>query len=117
MTSPEGAYELLFSYGTLQLEQVQLESFGRLLHGEDDAMPGYRKTMVEITDPEVLRKSGERFHPIVAPSGDPADEVAGKVFRITSAELAAADQYEVGDYKRVAVRLKSGNEAWVYIRA
>lgn len=117
MSSSEGAYELLFSYGTLQLEQVQLESFGRLLDGEDDAIPGYRKTMVEITDPEVLRKSGERFHPIVAPSGDPADEVAGKVFRMTLAELAAADRYEVADYKRVAVRLKSGNEAWVYIRA
>ncbi|HET6554747.1 MAG TPA: gamma-glutamylcyclotransferase family protein [Dyella sp.] len=109
--------ELLFSYGTLQLEQVQLESFGRLLEGEDDAMPGNRQAMVEITDPEVVRRSGERFHPIVGPSGDPSDEIAGKVFRITSAELAAADRYEVSDYKRVAVRLKSGKEAWVYIRA
>ena len=56
---------LLFSYGTLQLERVQLESFGRRLDGMDDAMPGYRQTMLEITDPEVLRTSGERFHPIV----------------------------------------------------
>ncbi|RDI97528.1 gamma-glutamylcyclotransferase [Dyella solisilvae] len=109
--------ELLFSYGTLQLERVQLESFGRLLDGEDDAMPGYRRTMVEITDPDVLRKSGERFHPIVAPSDNPADEVAGKVFRITAAELAAADRYEVSDYKRVTVRLRSGRKAWVYIQA
>jgi len=109
--------ELLFSYGTLQLERVQLESFGRLLDGEDDAMPGYLRTMVEITDPDVIRTSGERFHPIVAPSGDPADEVAGKVFQVTAAELAAADRYEVADYKRVALRLKSGKEAWVYIRA
>jgi gamma-glutamylcyclotransferase (GGCT)/AIG2-like uncharacterized protein YtfP len=109
--------ELLFSYGTLQLESVQLASFGRLLDGEEDAMPGYRQTQVEITDPEVVRKSGQRFHPIVAPSGDPADEVTGKVFQVTVAELAAADEYEVADYKRVAVRLKSGREAWVYIRA
>ena len=30
---------LLFSYGTLQLESVQLASFGRLLAGKRDAMP------------------------------------------------------------------------------
>lgn len=108
---------LLFSYGTLQLERVQLESFGRVLDGDDDVMPGYRRLMVEITDPDVLRTSGERFHPIVVPSDDPTDEVVGKVFRISAAELAAADSYEVDDYKRVAARLKSGKEAWVYIQA
>lgn len=113
----EVRHELLFSYGTLQLERVQLESFGRVLEGEDDAMPGYRQTLVEITDAEVLRQSGQRFHPIVALSDDPADEVVGKVFRITAAELAAADRYEVSDYRRVAVRLKSGKDAWVYVRA
>lgn len=108
---------LLFSYGTLQLERVQLESFGRLLDGEEDAMPGYRQLMVEITDPDVLRKSGQTFHPIVVQSDNSTDEVNGKVFRITEAELASADSYEVSDYKRVAVRLKSGNQAWVYIQA
>ncbi|WP_201313464.1 gamma-glutamylcyclotransferase family protein [Dyella sp. EPa41] len=117
MLPPDAPCELLFSYGTLQLERVQLESFGRLLEGEDDAIPGYRPTLVEITDPAVLRQSGERFHPIVAPSGDPADEVPGKVFRVSIAELAAADRYEVSDYRRVAVRLKSGREAWVYVQA
>jgi len=43
--------------------------------------------------------------------------VAGTVFEITPAELAAADAYEVSDYARVAVKLKSGVEAWVYVRA
>jgi hypothetical protein len=108
---------LLFSYGTLQLESVQLESFGRILEGADDAMPGYRQSLVEITDPEVIRKSGKRLHPIVAPTGDPSDEVQGKVFRITAAELAAADEYEVSDYRRVSVRLRSGKDAWVYVKA
>lgn len=108
---------LLFSYGTLQLEKVQLESFGRLLDGEDDAMLGYKQSMVEITDPEVLRKSGQKFHPIVKPTGLPQDEVPGKVFSITEQELAAADSYEVSDYKRVRVPLKSGKEAWVYVLA
>ena len=107
----------LFSYGTLQYPDVQKSSFGRLLDGADDAMPGFHKEMVEITDPDVLAKSGERFHPIVMPSGNPADEVTGKVFRITPAELAAADAYEVSDYKRIEVPLKSGILAWVYVKA
>lgn len=107
----------LFSYGTLQQENVQLSSFGRLLKGEDDAMPGYKKSMLEITGPEVVATSGERFHPIVEASADPADSVAGKVFEITEAELAAADKYEVADYKRVEVVLGSGLTAWVYIKA
>ena len=81
---------LLFSYGTLQLESVQRSSFGRRLDGEPDAMTGYARTMVEITDPAVLAASGERFHPIVSPSSDPSDEVAGTVFRISAEELAAA---------------------------
>jgi hypothetical protein len=108
---------LLFSYGTLQQENVQLSSFGRLLDGHDDAMPGFAQTMLEITDPEVIRTSGKRFHPVVAPSEDPADSVPGKVFSITAEELAAADRYEVADYKRISVRLASGKEAWVYVKA
>lgn len=108
---------LLFSYGTLQFENVQIATFGRVLGGEDDAMPGYRKDMVEITDPAVVATSGERFHPIVSESTNLADEVAGRVFAITEAELAAADAYEVSDYRRVLVGLKSGRSAWAYIKA
>ncbi len=108
---------LLFSYGTLQQDNVQLASFGRLLDGHDDAMPGFAQTMLEITDPEVIRTSGKRFHPVVAPSDDPADSVPGKVFSITAEELAAADRYEVADYKRISVRLASGKEAWFYVKA
>ncbi|HEV7339047.1 MAG TPA: gamma-glutamylcyclotransferase family protein [Bosea sp. (in: a-proteobacteria)] len=108
---------LLFSYGTLQQENVQLSSFGRLLDGHDDAMSGFAQTMLEITDPEVIRTSGKRFHPVVAPSDDPAESVPGKVFSITAEELAAADRYEVADYKRISVRLASGKEAFVYVKA
>jgi gamma-glutamylcyclotransferase (GGCT)/AIG2-like uncharacterized protein YtfP len=108
---------LLFSYGTLQLDEVQLSSFGRLLEGQADAMVGYRQSQIEIRDPEVIKTSGKRFHPIVEASDNPGDEVQGKVFRITEAELKAADDYEVADYKRVEVRLRSDNRAWVFVRA
>ncbi|MGZ5921537.1 MAG: gamma-glutamylcyclotransferase family protein [Rhizomicrobium sp.] len=106
----------LFSYGTLQQDGVQLSSFGRLLQGRADALPGWKREMVEITDPDVLAKSGMRFHPIIVPGGA-CDEVTGMVFEITEDELASADRYEVADYKRIAVRLKSGTEAWVYVKA
>jgi hypothetical protein len=107
----------LFSYGTLQLEAVQIANFGRRLAGAPDAMPGWRQTTIEITDPETIRLSGTNIHNIVAPSDDPADRVDGMVFEITEAELAAADAYEVADYKRVEVRLGSGLDAWVYVKA
>jgi gamma-glutamylcyclotransferase (GGCT)/AIG2-like uncharacterized protein YtfP len=107
----------LFSYGTLRQEQVQLSTFGRRLTGFEDSIPGYACSMMEITDPEVLAKSGASFHPIVVRSSDPDAETPGVVFQITEAELSAADAYEVSNYRRVAVRLKSGIEAWVYVRA
>ena len=80
-------------------------------------MIGYRLDMVEITDPEVLRASGPEIPSHRVAHRHAADEVAGQVFRITPAELAAADDYEVSDYKRVLAPLKSGKKAWVYVRA
>ena len=40
--------ELLFTYGTLQLEEVQLQTFGRKLEGKPDALVGYRLVMTKI---------------------------------------------------------------------
>jgi hypothetical protein len=39
------------------------------------------------------------------------------VFQITAQEPAAADAYEVEDYKRIAAPLASGITAWVYVKA
>ena len=107
----------LFSYGTFQQEEVQKELFGRRLIGLPDALPGYASQMLEITDPDVLTTSGERFHPVVVHTGDGADQVPGTVFAITPQELEAADRYEVSDYRRVEAVLASGAEAWVYVKA
>jgi gamma-glutamylcyclotransferase (GGCT)/AIG2-like uncharacterized protein YtfP len=106
---------LLFSYGTLREPAVQRATFGRELAGHVDALPGYRATTVEITDPDVLAISGRADHPIVVPSDNPADRVPGVVLEVTDEELAAADEYEVDDYHRVAVTLASGARAWVYV--
>ncbi|TAJ41488.1 MAG: gamma-glutamylcyclotransferase [Reyranella sp.] len=111
----DGASIWLFSYGTLQQEEVQRATFGRLLEGRADALPGYATSLFEIADVEVVKTSGKTHHFMARPTGRAADEVPGVVFRITPAELAAADTYEVSDYKRIAVRLKSGLEAFVYV--
>ncbi|WP_323119620.1 gamma-glutamylcyclotransferase family protein [Burkholderia alba] len=107
----------LFSYGTLQDTAVQLANFGRALNGTPDAMLGYTQSWVAITDPAVLAASGKTHHPIVRPGPDPAEEIPGMVFELTADELAAADRYEVSDYRRVSVQLKSGRTAWVYVSA
>ncbi len=108
---------LLFSYGTLQDKAVQLANFGRELAGQPDRMLGFRQDWVEITDPAVLATSGKTHHPIVSPSDTLGDGVEGMVLQISEDELAAADRYEVADYKRVSVTLASGLVAWVYVRA
>ena len=84
--------------------------------GAPDALVGFRQELVEITDPDVLAKSGERFHPIVMRSDSDADRVTGTLFEISAEELAAADAYEVSDYERVSAPLASGSTAWVYVK-
>jgi hypothetical protein len=107
--------QLLFSYGTLQNPDVQLDTFGRLLDVEDDALPGYTVDYTEIEDPRVVDLSGLSVHPVVRPTGNALDKVTGKVLRVTEDELDAADEYEVALYRRVQVRLRSGRAAWVYV--
>jgi gamma-glutamylcyclotransferase (GGCT)/AIG2-like uncharacterized protein YtfP len=108
--------ELLFSYGTLRQPEVQLTTFGRLLEGRPDAIVGYDLDYVTITDPHVIATSGSDRHPVLKPGAATA-AVEGTVFAISEAELVAADAYEVDDYVRVAVPLRSGQTAWVYVFA
>lgn len=108
---------LLFSYGTLQQEGVQLSTFGRPLAGDPDALLGFELSLVQIEDPAVVAASGKTHHPIVKFNGNAQSRVPGTVFEITDAELAQADDYEVDAYKRVVAQLASGGQAWVYVDA
>ena len=109
--------ELLFSYGTLRQSEVQLTTFGRVLDGSHDAIVGFDLDYVTITDPHVIATSGSNRHPILKPTDRPGAHIEGSVFEITTAELAAADEYEVDDYRRIRVLLRSGRRAWVYVFA
>jgi hypothetical protein len=99
----------------LQTASVQIEHFGRTLVGKEDVLPGHRRDWVTITDLAVIEVSGTDRHPIVRHTGDPADTTAGTLLQVTTEELAAADVYEVDDYRRALVRLGSGVDAWVYL--
>lgn len=108
--------QLLFSYGTLQLESVQRTQFGRRLEGADDVLAGYAVVEIQIRDPAVLEASGIEIHrALVRDSAAPP--IPGKVFRLTADELAAADVYESENYRREPATLVSGAIAWVYVKA
>jgi len=95
---------LLFSYGTLQQEDVQWSTFGRLLEGQRDELPGFE------------RSESVTGHANVVFSGGADSRVAGTVFEITDAELAAADEYERREkYSRITASLASGRQVWVYV--
>jgi hypothetical protein len=106
---------LLFSYGTLQLEQVQLDTFGRLLKGRKDILRKYRIRNLKITDPEVIKSSGTDLHPILEYTGCENDFVEGTIYELTDEELRQADSYEVEDYQRKSLKFESGILAYVYL--
>lgn len=107
---------LLFSYGTLQHEEVQLSTFGRKLEGEKDLLIGYEPSLVKIEDHALAERLKKTHHDNVKNTGDDWSSVQGTVFEVTDAELAMADEHESQfDYRRVNVPLASGKEAWVYV--
>jgi gamma-glutamylcyclotransferase (GGCT)/AIG2-like uncharacterized protein YtfP len=109
---------LLFSYGTLQHEDVQQKTFGRRLVGEKDLLLGYEPSLVKIPDPAVAKRLGRTHHDNVTATGDDWSTVQGMVFEVTDDELAKADRFEAEfAYRRINGALASGKEAWVYVHA
>ena len=109
--------ELLFSYGTLQLDAVQMAAFGRRLTGTSDALRGFELVSLKIEDPAVIAISGKAHHTMATFTGRASDVISGTVFAVTPDEIQGADKYEVAAVKRVAVVLQSGVRAWVYVDA
>ena len=108
---------LLFSYGTLQQDSVQLSTFGRLLRGEADELVGFERSLVTVEDPEFVAASGKAQHAIVRFTGQADGRVSGTGFEVSDDELTRADEYEPAGYARIATTLASGKRAWVYARA
>jgi gamma-glutamylcyclotransferase (GGCT)/AIG2-like uncharacterized protein YtfP len=108
---------LLFSYGTLQQEAVQISTFGRVLQGLPDVLVGFELSTKQIEDPAFVATSGKSEHAIVTFTGKDDSRVAGTVFEVTETELAKSDAYEPAGYERTLGTLASGKRAWVYAGA
>lgn len=107
---------LLFSYGTLQQDEVQLATFGRKLNGEKDLLPGYEPSLVKIPDPALSARLQRTHHDNITATGDDWSTVQGTALEVNDDELVKADAYEAQyDYRRVEVTLASGKPAWVYV--
>ena len=107
--------EFLFSYGTLQLESVQMATFGRQLTGKPDVLSGFEETLLVIEDQAVISISGKKHHTIAKFTGRTSDTISGTVYSVTPEEIESADKYEVAPCQRVVVVLQSGTRAWVYV--
>ena len=105
---------LLFSYGTLQQDAVQISLFGRLLHGQPDDLVGFAQSLLTIKDPRFVAEDGDAEYSIVTFNGKSDSRVKGTVFEISDSELAKADEYEPSEYRRFSTTLASGKQAWVY---
>lgn len=109
---------LLFSYGTLQQTSVQLGTLGRLLQGSPDELVGFRLSEVRVEDRAFVAASGKAVHRNVIFTGESDSRVTGTAFEVSDLELALCDEYErPARYRRVMIKLASGNEAWVYTRS
>ena len=109
--------EYLFSYGTLQNDKVQLEIFGRLLTGAKDILRGYKIASIEIKDEAFLPKGEQNIQLTLVNTVNETNSVEGVVFEISENELLSADTYEPKEYKRIKVKLESGQKAWAYTAA
>jgi gamma-glutamylcyclotransferase (GGCT)/AIG2-like uncharacterized protein YtfP len=109
---------LLFSYGTLQQDDVQRSTFGRPLQGTKDELVGFARSSVPIEDAQVAAAGGQTHYASVVFNSRAESRVGGTLFEITDADLAAADRYEQpADYRRVSLMLASEKPAWVYVHA
>jgi len=109
--------EFLFSYGSLRDEDVQRAVFGRRIKGVPDAVLGYRLSSTIISDKRAIAISGKAIHHILEPTGHIGDQIEGTLFQLSEYELGLADAYEDAVYVRKMVPLRSGIDAWVYVKA
>lgn len=99
----------LFSYGTLQLEKVQIKRYGRVLKGKKDSLPNYKLDKCKNINKELFS--------IAVKTNSPNDLIEGTIFEVSKLELKETDKHKGSDSKRVLETFLSGQQAWVYIAA
>ena len=102
--------EQIFSYGTLQSKEIQMQVFDKLLTGTLDQLKGYK-----LKDLKIEEEFGMADYVVAVPTEGPSDPIHGIVYNISPSDLAKVDIFESNAYKRVEVTLNSGILAWIYI--
>ncbi|GGF66716.1 gamma-glutamylcyclotransferase family protein [Wenyingzhuangia marina] len=106
---------LLFTYGTLKLEKVQTEIFGKVLQGKDDIVKGYKLGIFHFVNPEAIAISEKDCHPLATPSENPNDEISGTIYEINEEEIKTKEICITDDCERVQVITDSGTICWMYV--
>ena len=71
---------------------MQLSTFGRLLQGLRDELPGFEQSSVAIADPQVVATSGKTHYSNVTFNGRNDSRVSGTVLEITDAPVAGTSR-------------------------
>lgn len=95
----------LFAYGTLNDPAKQAELFGARLVGTADVLEGY--ATVDLAQ-------GSENYLAAAPQEGAA--IKGFVLELSEDDLKKADDWEGEAYARKKLKLRSGAEAWVYLK-
>ena len=98
--------EYLFSYGTLQNSDVQIELFGCEVNFAMDVMTGYEVRTITL---------GNGTHKLAVEHA--GGQISGILLELTAEQIAICDEYEPEEYERVSVGLLSGKTAWAYVAA
>lgn len=98
------ATHLVFTYGTLQDEEIQLGVFSRLLSGTQDTLSKYKIATQKVANQ----------YPTLEHTKNEQDKITGKIYTLSPEELKKADAYEGAAYERIEITLVSGKKAWVY---
>jgi gamma-glutamylcyclotransferase (GGCT)/AIG2-like uncharacterized protein YtfP len=107
---------LIFSYGSLQEEAVQISIYGRALRGDPDELLDCVCTKIEVPKWHKAAAKGVTHYVNVSFMPGSRSRIPGTVLEITDSELAASDSYERdAEYIRVMTTLASGRSAWVYL--
>ncbi|MEN1784193.1 MAG: gamma-glutamylcyclotransferase family protein [Bacteroidota bacterium] len=97
--------QYLFSYGSLQKEDVQQQLLNRKLRGKKAVLYGYKRFENVVYG----------VYPVIQPTIDLQSKVKGRLFKVSFLDLYIIDEYETKAYKRIQVLLKSGIRAWAYV--
>jgi hypothetical protein len=99
---------LLFSYGTLRDEKIQLEEFDVTfeIENELEEIKGYDMSEINIDG---------NFYNIVV-EGKIESTITGSIVHIPENLIYLVDEYEGETYKRISVKTKSGRDCMIYVK-